>query len=108
MATAGWIQIHWVSFRSSTAAGADEIGDAPVPQELLFRDTAIRCAQAIVLATEMDRGRMGLAPNRDTALMLHETSIRLGQVSNRIADWLREHGYAAQAGHLLVGSPSTL
>lgn len=85
------------------SVGADEIGFAPVPQEWVFQDTAIRYTQAIVLVMEMDRERMALAPSRDTAVMVHETYNRLGQVSNRIAGWLRERGYAAHAGHPLGG-----
>ena len=85
------------------SVGADEIGFAPVPQEWVFQDTAIRYTQAIVLMMEMDKERMDLAPNRDTAVMVHETYNQLGQVSNKIADWLRERGYAAHAGHPLGG-----
>ena len=85
------------------SVGADEIGFAPVPQEWVFQDTAIRYAQAIVLVMEMDKERMALAPSRDTAVMVHETYNQLGQVSNKIADWLRERGYAAHAGHPLGG-----
>ena len=85
------------------SAGADEIGFCSVPQEWVFKDTAIRYTQAIVLVMEMDKTRMDLAPNPDTAVMVHETYNALGQVSNQIADWLREHGYAAHAGHPLGG-----
>jgi epoxyqueuosine reductase QueG len=35
--------------------------------------------------------------------MVHETYNQLGQVSNKIADWLRARGYAAHAGHPLGG-----
>jgi epoxyqueuosine reductase QueG len=83
--------------------GADEIGYASVPQEWVFQNTAIRYSQAIVLIMEMDKDRMDLAPNPDTAVMVHETYNQLGQVSNKIADWLRERGYAAHAGHPLGG-----
>ena len=85
------------------SVGSDEIGFSSVPQEWVFQDTAIRYTQAIVLVMEMDKERMALAPNRDTAVMVHETYNRLGQVSNKIADWLRERGYAAHAGHPLGG-----
>ena len=85
------------------SVGADEIGYTPVPQEWVFQDTAIRYTQAIVLVMEMDKDRMQLAPNKDTAVMVHETYNQLGQVSNKIADWLRERGYAAHAGHPLGG-----
>jgi NAD-dependent dihydropyrimidine dehydrogenase PreA subunit len=87
----------------SKSIGADEIGFASVPQEWVFKETAIRYTHAIVLVMEMDKARMSLAPNPDTAVMVHETYNQLGQVSNKIADWLRERGYAAHAGHPLGG-----
>ena len=83
--------------------GADEIGFAPAPPKWVFRNLAIRYTQAIVLVMEMDKARMQLAPNPDTAVMVHETYNQLGQVANQIADWLRDHGYAAHAGHPLGG-----
>jgi len=85
------------------SVGADEIGFTPVPREWVFQDTAIAYTQAIVLVMEMDKARMDLAPNPDTAVMVHETYNQLGQVSNKVADWLRERGYAAHAGHPLGG-----
>jgi ferredoxin len=85
------------------SVGADEIGFSSVPQEWVFKDTAIRYTQAIVLVMEMDKARMSLAPNPDTGVMVHETYNRLGQVSNQVADWLRERGYTAHAGHPLGG-----
>jgi Pyruvate/2-oxoacid:ferredoxin oxidoreductase delta subunit len=85
------------------SAGADEIGFTTVPREWVFQDTAIRYTQAIVLVMEMDKARMEHAPSPDTAVMVHETYNQLGQVSNKIADWLRERGYAAHAGHPLGG-----
>ena len=88
------------------SVGADDIGYSPVPSEWVFRETAIRYTQAIVLVMEMDKARMDLAPNPDTAVMVHETYNQLGEVSNKIADWLRERGYAAHAGHPLGGDGS--
>jgi len=87
----------------SRSVGADEIGFAAVPQKWVFRNLATRYTQAIVLVMEMDKARMELAPNPDTAVMVHETYNQLGQVANQIADWLRDHGYAAHAGHPLGG-----
>ena len=52
---------------------------------------------------EMDKERMSHAPSPDTAVMVHETYNTLGQLSNKVANWLREHGYAAHAGHPLGG-----
>jgi ferredoxin len=89
--------------RFANSMGADEIGYSSVPQEWVFQDTAIRYTRAIVLVMEMDKERMSLAPNLDTAVMVHETYNTLGQVSNKVADWLRARGYAAHAGHPLGG-----
>lgn len=85
------------------SVGADELGFTPVRQEWVFKETAIAYTQAIVLVMEMDKARMDLAPNRDTAVMVHETYNALGQTSNKLARWLREQGYAAHAGHPLSG-----
>jgi len=85
------------------SVGASEVGFAPVPQEWVFKETAIRYTQAIVLIMEMSKERMDTAPSPDTAVMVHETYNQLGQIANKIADWLREHGFAAHAGHPLGG-----
>jgi len=74
-----------------------------VPQKWVFKDTAIRYTQAIVLVMEMSKKRMDLAPNMDTAIMVNETYNQLGQVSNKISDWLREWSYAVHAGYPLGG-----
>ncbi len=89
--------------RFAKSVGAGEIGFASVPQEWVFKDSAIRYTHAIVLVMEMDKARMDQAPNPDTAVMVHETYNVLGQVSNKIAKWLRERGYAVHAGHPLGG-----
>ena len=83
--------------------GVDEIGFATVPQEWVFQQTAILYSHAIVLVWEMDKARMNLAPNPDTAVMVHETYNELGVASNKIANWLRERGFASHAGHPLNG-----
>jgi ferredoxin len=85
------------------SVGADEIGFASIPQEWVFIDTAIGFNQAIVLVMEMDKDRLETAPSKDTAVMVHETYNQLGQISNKIAGWLRERGFAAHAGHPLGG-----
>jgi epoxyqueuosine reductase QueG len=85
------------------SVGASEVGYASVPQEWVFKETAIRYTNAIVLTMEMSKSRMAKVPSPDTAVMVHETYNQLGQVSNKIADWLRARGYAAHAGHPLGG-----
>ncbi len=87
----------------SRSLGVDEVGFTTIPQEWIFRDKAIQYNHVIVLVLEMDKKRMDLAPNLDTAVMVHETYDHLGKASNRIAAWLREKGFAAHAGHPLMG-----
>ena len=85
------------------SVGADDLGFATVTPEWVFQDTAIAYTKAIVLVMEMDKERMDKAPNPDTAVMVHETYNQLGQVANKIAEWLRDRGFAAHAGHPLGG-----
>lgn len=89
--------------RYAHSVGVDDIGFATVPHEWVFKETAICFDKAIVLVMEMDRDRMNTAPSQDTAVMVHQTYDALGQASNKIANWLRERGYAAHAGHPLGG-----
>lgn len=83
--------------------GISSIGYAKVPRKLIFRGKAVARENAIVLTMEMDWQRMERAPHPQTAVMVLETYNKLGRVSNRIADYLREHGYSAHAGHPLMG-----
>ena len=83
--------------------GVGGIGYTKVPRQWVFRDKAILHDNAIVLTMEMDRERMDKAPSPDTGLMVHETYDQLGKAANRLAEYLREQGYSAHAGHPLGG-----
>jgi epoxyqueuosine reductase QueG len=85
------------------SVGVDTFGYSRVPQDLVFEGKAVLHPHAIVLAMEMDRERMDHAPSPDTAVMVHETYNQLGIAANRIARYLRQKGYSAQAGHPLGG-----
>lgn len=85
------------------ALGISSIGYAQVPRKLIFQGKAIAYANAIVLAMEMDWQRMELAPHPQTAAMVMGTYNRLGRVANRLAGFLRRHGFGAHAGHPLMG-----
>jgi epoxyqueuosine reductase len=83
--------------------GVSSIGYARLPRELVFQGKAVLHDNAIVMTMEMDRQRMDRAPSPDTAVMVHETYARLGKAANRLARYLRHHGYSAHAGHPLLG-----
>ncbi len=85
------------------SVGVDTFGYTSVPRNLVFEGKAVLHSNAIVLTMEMDRKRMDTSPSPDSAVMVMETYDRLGIMANRIARYLREHGYSAQAGHPLDG-----
>lgn len=84
--------------------GVGAVGYARLPRELIFQGKAVLHECAIVLVMEMDRDKINMAPSKETALMIHETYDRLGIAANKLADFLRENGYSAQAGHPLGGA----
>lgn len=85
------------------ALGVASIGYTKVPEKYIFKEKAILYTNAIVLSYEMDEGKIAKAPSIETFTMIHETYNKLGQVTNRIAQCMREYGYAAQASHPLGG-----
>ena len=85
------------------SAGALSIGYATVPSRLVFKDMAVLYPNAVVLTMEMDKARIDTAPSNAAGLAVHETYNHLGQVSNKVARYLRELGFATQAGHPLNG-----
>jgi ferredoxin len=85
------------------STGVDTFGYATVPPNLVFEGKSVLHPHSIVLAMEMDRGRMDTAPSPDSAVMVHETYNQLGIAANDIARHLRGLGYSAQAGHPLGG-----
>ncbi len=85
------------------SVGALSIGFAEVPPRLVFQDKAILHSRAVVITMEMDKARIDTAPSNAAGVAVHETYDRLGQVSNKIARYLRDKGFSAHAGHPLNG-----
>lgn len=83
--------------------GVGALGYAKLPRELIFRDMAVLYDNVIVLLMEMDKVKISKAPSRETLSMIYSTYDDLSVAANRLADFLREKGYAAQAGHPLGG-----
>jgi epoxyqueuosine reductase len=74
-----------------------------LPRNLIFQEFGVLYHNAIILAMEMDQERIEKAPSKETMTMVFETYDNLGIVANRIASFLRDHGFAAQADHPLGG-----
>jgi epoxyqueuosine reductase len=83
--------------------GVGPIGFAKLPRDLIFQGFGVIFDNAIVLAMEMDQDRINKAPSQETMNMVFGTYDKLGIAANRIAAYLREQGYAAQADHPLGG-----
>lgn len=83
--------------------GVVAVGYARLTRHFVFRDKAVLHTGAIVLAMEMDRDKIAMAPSMATAVMIHQTYARLGRAANVAADFLRARGFSAQAGHAVWG-----
>jgi epoxyqueuosine reductase len=83
--------------------GVSTIGFVKLPQSLIFQEFGVILDNAIVLTMEMDGEKIDKAPSQDTMNMVFGTYDELGIAANKIASYLRERGYAAQADHPLGG-----
>jgi ferredoxin len=80
------------------------LGFTKLPRHLIFKDKAVLYDNAIVLLLEMDKDKIAKAPSRATVGMVMKTYNKLGIAANRVATFLRHHGYAAHASHPLGGA----
>ena len=83
--------------------GVGVIGYTDLPHEAVFKDKAVLFDRVIVLAMEMDKGKIDAAPSAETMHMIMDTYYKLGQTVNILVDYLHKHGYAVQGGHPLGG-----
>jgi epoxyqueuosine reductase QueG len=83
--------------------GVSAIGYTKLPQPWIFQDKAVLYDNAIVLTMEMDKQKMDTAPSPASHLAAVEIYHYLGDAVIAIARFLRAHGYAAHAGHPLMG-----
>jgi Pyruvate/2-oxoacid:ferredoxin oxidoreductase delta subunit len=74
-----------------------------LPHDLIFQEYGVLYDNAIILAMEMSKERIEKAPSQATLDMVFGTYDDLGKAANKIAEFLREYGYAAQADHPLGG-----
>ncbi|MFC1804140.1 [Fe-S]-binding protein [Thermoproteota archaeon] len=74
-----------------------------LPQDLIFQELGVFYDNAIILAMEMSKEIINKAPSQETLNMVFGTYDDLGKAVNKLAEYLRDHGYAAQADHPLGG-----
>lgn len=75
------------------------IGYVDVPQEFIFRDKSILFENSIILISEMDKKAVDLAPSTETQEMGVVSYDEHGKMTNILAEFLRENGYASHASH---------
>lgn len=83
--------------------GASSIGYTRLPRRWVFQDKAVLYDNAIILSMEMDAAGINSAPSLACMRTVMETYRDLGWINNQLADFLRERGYGAHAGHPLNG-----
>jgi epoxyqueuosine reductase QueG len=83
--------------------GVNPLEFVKLPQDLIFQKMGVLFDNAIILAMEMSKDKIDKAASQETMNMVFGTYDDLGKAANRIAEFLREHGYAAQADHPLGG-----
>lgn len=83
--------------------GVGMIGYAKAPPEFLFQKNPVLYNNAIVLVMEMYKTKINRAPYKDTLIEIHETYRDLGVAANKLANFLRSHGFSAQSSHPLGG-----
>jgi len=79
------------------------IGYTRVPEQWIFQGKAILHLNAIVLTMEMDKVRIDTAPSPAGKQAVMEIYRDLGIAANKLATYLRERGYSADAAHPLMG-----
>lgn len=87
----------------SKSLGVCHVEFVKLPQDLIFQELGVLFENAIVLAMEMSQEKIDKAPSQETMTMVFGTYDDLGKAANKITEFLREQGFAAQADHPLGG-----
>jgi formate hydrogenlyase subunit 6/NADH:ubiquinone oxidoreductase subunit I len=87
----------------ATSLGASSVGYTEIKPEWVFQDNGVLYDKAIVVTMEMDKETLDTAPSEAALDHVIDNYGTLGEVVESLADYLREHGFAAQAGHPQMG-----
>lgn len=79
--------------------GIASIGYVNVPSHLIFNERSIIKEHTIVLTLEMDRNIISNSPSQENQDMALQTYDELGKITNKLSDYMRKNGFAAQASH---------
>ncbi len=83
--------------------GIAKVGYTEMPRECIFNGRSVAYTHAIVLLMEIPKAPIDAAPSPATQAIGIVTYQQMGDITNRLADYLRKGGYAAEAGHPAIG-----
>jgi hypothetical protein len=83
--------------------GIAKIGYTEIPREYVFKGRSVAFTHAIVLLMEIPKAPVDSAPSPATQAIGIVTYQQMGDVTNKLANYLRKGGYAAEAGHHAIG-----
>jgi len=83
--------------------GIKDIGYAQITPDLLIRDKFIQYPNAIVLTMEMGKEIIEATPGPEAQKLNDSAYEKLGNISYKLSDYLREHGYATEVAHPYSG-----
>jgi len=84
--------------------GVGALGYTELKPHEVFNKNGVLSTHVIVLIKEMDKEKIDKAPSKATHTMVMQTYAQMGKQSNLLANYLREKGFATQAGPALGGS----
>jgi epoxyqueuosine reductase QueG len=79
--------------------GIASIGYAQLTPDLLIKDKFIPYPHTIVLTMEMDKKIIEAKPGAEAQKLNDAAYAKLGEITYRLSDYLRENGYATQVAH---------
>lgn len=83
--------------------GITDIGYTEVDPKYIFQGYQILFRNAIVFTIEMDRDKIKTAPSMPSFIEIFRTYHQLGQIVNKVTDFLRQRGFNAHAGPAVGG-----
>jgi len=86
--------------------GVNDIAFTKVNSRVLFKGIDVLYESVIVLSYEMDEDAVKLDPSKETNHEIHSTYFKLGDISNKLANYLRGLGFNAEASPSLGGDAS--
>jgi len=89
--------------KMARAAGAKDIKTVKVPRNAIFQHKGIPHDFAIVFTVEMDQGNMSTAPSYIAFREVAKGYKKLAVIGNKLAQFMRENGFAAYPGTALGG-----